>query len=89
MKKSSSFQFLSSFFGCNEVSKDLKHGEITVNMNTTGTTGSFWKTSSSAFNEKIEHKCHDCEGFYCATCHSTIPPQYRPVNMYSSDEKTK
>jgi len=30
--------------------------------------------------------CPDCGGFYCSTCHSTIPPQYSPANLSEKDE---
>lgn len=35
------------------------------------------------------YECTDCGGFYCSTCNSSIPPQYRPVNMEDIDIKIK
>ncbi len=54
-------------------------------MNNMTATGQFQKTDNI---NTTEHKCKDCGGFYCATCHSTIPPQYRPSKVLQTDQKT-
>jgi hypothetical protein len=60
------------------------------NWQNVSTSSNFLKINSNFQNNQISqganknNQCPDCGGFYCATCKSTIPPQYRPSNIMNS-----